>query len=86
MQLAGIGVIRAVIQRPDGTLEPEREIPIDSLRSPFKSAINMSSRQAADRFWRIWRAIQAGRSSQLPPIVVVPGSRGTLVQNLGWIY
>jgi hypothetical protein len=85
-QLAGAQTIRAIIQNPDGTAESEIDVPIDSLRSPYKSDIDMSTTSQADRFWSIWHAITGGRGSQLPPIVIQRGSRGKPVKDIGWIY
>src|SRR5207248_7837147 len=81
-QLAGYSTVRAIVQESDGTQGPEMEVPIDSLRSPFKSDIDMSTTRQADRFWRIWNAIQSGRGNQLPAIVVRRGSRGKRIEDL----
>jgi hypothetical protein len=59
---------------------------MDSLRSPFKDDIDMSTTRQADRFWRIWNVIQSGRGNQLPAIVVRHGSRGKRIEDLGWTY
>jgi hypothetical protein len=51
------------------------EVPLESLRSPFKSAIDVSSSPTQmQRFQRILQGTQAG--DPLPPIVVQPGGRG----------
>lgn len=49
-ELAGLSTIRAVVQNQDGTLGPEMEVPLDSLRSPHKSSIDMSTTIQANRF------------------------------------
>jgi hypothetical protein len=85
-QLAGASTIRAIIQYPDGTQGPEIDVPIDNLRSPYKSDIDMSTTRQADRFWRIWNAIQSSKGDQLPPIIIELGSRGKQVKDIGWIY
>src|SRR5713101_8481119 len=85
-QLAGYSTIRAVVQRSDGTQNPEVELPIDSLRSRFKDDIDMSTTRQANRFWSIWNAIRSGRADQLPAIVVQHGSRGKPIKDLGWTY
>lgn len=84
--LAGIQAIRAIIQYDDGTQSPETMIPIDTLRSPHKSEIDMSTNAQADRFWKIWHGVQAGQVDQIPPIVVTPGSKGARVEDIGWAY
>ena len=85
-QLTGATTIRAVIQAPDGTHGPEIEVLIENLRSPYKSEIDMSTHKQADRFWSIWNAIQSGKESQLPPVIIEHGSRGKPVQDIGWSY
>src|SRR5262249_43663952 len=85
-QLAGYSTIRAIVQRSDGTQSSVVDLPVDSLRSPFKDDIDMSTSRKAGRFWSIWNAIQAGQGDQLPAIIVQRGSRGKRVEDLGWIY
>jgi hypothetical protein len=85
-QLAGYATIRAIVQRPDSTQGPEVELPIDSLRSPFKDDIDMSTAKQASRFWSVWNAIRSGQGDQLPAIIVQHGSRGKRIEDLGWTY
>jgi hypothetical protein len=85
-ELSGAPTIRAVVQNPDGTLGPEFDVSVAELSSPHKSEIDMSTASQANRFWRIWQAVQAGTGRQLPPIVVAPGSRGTPLKDVGWTY
>lgn len=85
-ELAGASTIRAVIQNPDGTHGPVTDVPIDALRSPHKSVIDMSTSTQANRFWRIWHAIQAGKARQIPPIIVAAGSHGTAIKDISWSY
>jgi len=80
-ELNGSNSVRAAILQQDGTLGPEFDVPIDSLRSP-KDAIDMSTQFMADRFWRLWHAVRAGL--QLPPILIEPGNRGSLIKDVGW--
>jgi hypothetical protein len=84
-ELGGAKTIRAQVLNPDGTRGPEIDVLIDDLRSP-KSALDMSTTRQADRFWKIWQAVQVGRAGQLPPILVSLGSQGILVRDVGWIY
>ena len=84
-QLSGETTVRAEILNPDGTKGPEIEVPIGSLLSP-KTEIDMSTARQADRFWRIWNAIRSGKGSQLPPLIIRLGTRGTPVRALGWKY
>jgi hypothetical protein len=81
-QLAGAATVRAVVLYPDGKTGPEQDVSIDWLRSP-KSGIDMSPARQADRFWRV---IQSGLGGRLPAILISPGSQGTLVKDVGWIY
>jgi hypothetical protein len=85
-QLSGATFIRAFIQNADGTLGPETELPIASLRSRYKDEIDMSTNQQADRFWSVWKAIKSGKADQVPPIIVQRGSRGKRIEDVGWKY
>ena len=60
--------------------------PLAALFSPHKSTIDVSTASKANRFWRIRHVVQAGNEAVLPPIVVVPGARGTLLKDVGWTY
>ena len=81
-QMAGIATIRAVIQDPAGTCGGEIEVAIDSLLSP-KPAIDLTIPSEPARFCHILAAVQAGRS--LRPITIAPGSRGTIIKDVGFI-
>jgi hypothetical protein len=85
-ELSGAATVRVVLQRPDGTQGPEIEVPIDALCSPHKAAVDLSTPAQRDRFFRIVNAIRAGQGARLPPLVVRPGTRGTRIKDLSWIY
>lgn len=72
-QLAERGTIRAEIM-VDGTVARTVDVPIENLRSPFKSEIDISTPRGEARFNRVMRGTQAG--DELPPILVQPGERG----------
>ena len=54
-------------------------IPVKDLRSPYKDSIDVSGISGM-RWERVLRATQTGRP--LPPIEVVPGSRGTTIEEV----
>lgn len=57
------------------------EVPLESLRSPFKSAIDVSSSPAQmHRFQSIMQGTRAG--DPLPPITVQPGTRGPSIFDI----
>ena len=56
-------------------------MPLSSLRSPFKSAIDVTSNPGAmQRFQNILNGTRAG--DPLPPITVQPGTRGQLIFDI----
>jgi len=83
--LAGLTTIPAIIQYDDGTTAGPLEVAIDSLRSP-KATIDMSNNTQADRFWRVWKGLQAGQAQLIPEITITPGSQGVLIRDVGWTY
>jgi RHS repeat-associated protein len=78
--LVGKKTITAQILDGEGKVVSERNIPLDALRSPNKSSIDMTSQTAADRFMRVQKATQKG--DKLPPIQVTPGNRGVNVKDV----
>jgi RHS repeat-associated protein len=79
-ELAGRTTIRAEVEVAGKTVR-SAEIPLEQLRSPFKSAIDVSSSPAqAQRFQQIMQGTQAG--SKLPSIRVQPGSRGPSIVDV----
>lgn len=79
-ELAGRMTITAEV-RVGGRIVETVEVPLSSLRSPFKSAIDVSSRpQQMQRFQDIVRGTTAG--DPLPPITVQPGSRGPSISDI----
>jgi hypothetical protein len=73
-ELAGKTSITAEVQ-VGGRVTETLEVPLESLRSPFKSAIDVSSSPAQmQRFQSILDGTRAG--DPLPPITVQPGGRG----------
>ena len=57
------------------------EVPLNSLRSPFKGAIDVSSSPAQLQRWdSIMQGASAGDA--LPPITVQPGSRGPSIFDI----
>ncbi len=62
------------------------EVAIDELLSPHKATIEMSTNPKAERFWKIWRGIQGGKASHIPPITIMPGHRGTPVKDISLTY
>jgi hypothetical protein len=73
-ELAGRTTISAEI-RVGGKVVGTTEVPLSTLRSPFKDAIDVSSSPAQmQRFQSILKGTRAGDA--LPPITVQPGARG----------
>jgi hypothetical protein len=80
-ELCGILTIPAEILNPDGTSGGIVNVPIDDLRSP-RMEIDVSTARTASRFWRIHRLVQRGGAAGLVPILITPGSRGTLIKDI----
>jgi RHS repeat-associated protein len=79
-ELAGKTTVAAEV-RVGGRVVGTMDIPLDSLRSPFKSAIDVSSHPSQmSRFKSILDATRAGDS--LPPISVQPGGRGSSISDI----
>jgi len=79
-ELAGRTSITAEI-RVGGRVVETAEVPLESLRSPFKSAIDVSSSPAQmQRFQSIMQGTRAG--DPLPPITVQPGTRGPSIFDI----
>ena len=79
-QLLGNQSVPANIFNTEGALIGQRNLPLDVLRSPNKSAIDMSTQQTVDRYMRIQNGLQQGGT--LPPINVTPGSRGVRIEDI----
>jgi RHS repeat-associated protein len=79
-QVLGRKTIRARIYDRAGNFTGERDIPVDQLRSPYKSAIDMSTQVHANRYMRVQKGFQNG--DPMPPIDVVPGSNGLRLEDI----
>ncbi|MES2737425.1 MAG: hypothetical protein V4672_13960 [Verrucomicrobiota bacterium] len=75
----GNSTIKASVQQADGT-SILQDVPVDSLHSPFKSSIDVSTPAKRDRFERVKEATETGK--QLPPIQVNPGNRGPKIRDV----
>ena len=79
-ELAGSSAIRAEVLGSGGKVVT---VPLESLRSPFKSAIDVSSSPRQFQRWQsISDATKAG--DPLPAIKVQPGARGPTIFNVGF--
>lgn len=78
--LMGKQTISARVQNPDGTLQPVMQIAINSLRSPYKDAIDLITQTDVDR----WFDVQTGtqRGDLLPPIIIQPGETGVTLDGI----
>ncbi len=72
--------ISARVQNPDGTLQPMIQVTLDSLRSPYKDAIDLITQTDVDR----WHDVQTGtqRGDPLPPIIIQPEETGVTLNGL----
>ncbi len=72
---------QATIRAQIGGVGEIIEVPLDSLHSPFKAAIDVTSSPAAMSRWEsVLEATRAGE--ELPPIHIQPGSRGPLLSDI----
>ena len=74
--------MKANVRDSQGRLIRETEVPIDSLRSPNKSSIDIGTEQQFERFDRIQRGIRNG--DNIPSIDVPPGARGVPIRDVGF--
>lgn len=79
-QLLGNQTVPANIFNAENKLIGQGNISIDALRSPNKSVIDMSTQVDVNRYMRIQNGLQQG--STLPPINVMPGSRGVRIEDI----
>ncbi len=79
-ELLGNKTIKVNIRDRQGRLVKQTEVSIDSLRSPHKSAIDMSTQASTDRYMRVQKGIQAGEN--LPPIDVTLGQKGVKIEDI----
>jgi hypothetical protein len=79
-ELAGQTSIRANVE-VGGRVVETLDVPLSSLRSPFKSAIDITSNPGTmGRFQNILNGTRAG--DPLPPITVQPGTRGPSIFDI----
>jgi len=78
--LLGNQTVSANIFNADSQLIGQQNIPISSLLSPNKAAIDLSTQTAVDRYMSIQNALRQGQA--LPPINVMQGSRGAPVSQI----
>lgn len=80
-QLAGKKTIKADVMVDGRIVAKDVEIPIDNLRSPHKTEIDVSSSSANMQRWD--RAYQGAVSGDdMPNILVKPGNRGVKVEDI----
>jgi hypothetical protein len=60
------------------------QVPIDALRSPFKSVIDVSNPVNMGRWLRVLNGTKAGDS--LPPIAVRPGANGITIPSVKFAF
>lgn len=92
--LDGVRRAKAAAELGQTTIEAQVEIggkvvqtgrvPIDALRSPFKSALDVSTPPLMQRWLRVFQGTRSG--DPLPPIVIQPGASGTPIQQLPFIF
>jgi len=79
-ELLGKPAIPAEIIDDEGNIVGRREVPIDSLRVPTKSRIDISTQKAWERFIKTFNQVKAG--SPTPPILITPGSQGRKLRDI----
>jgi hypothetical protein len=79
-ELLGNKTIPAQIVNSESKIVEQGNIAVDSLRSPNKTSIDMSSQTAVDRYMRVQNGTKKGE--KLPPITVTPGNKGIPVKDV----
>jgi hypothetical protein len=79
-ELLGRQHINARIIDEDGNTITQSEVPLDVLRSPHKTTIDVSTQRKWDRFIKTFNKTRAGLTP--PDILITPGSNGPRLKDV----